>query len=132
MLESLEKAIEIYGEPVYGASNQFWVQKMHRMMLEDECGVMFTGQGGNYTISWPPPELGTEDLNFIHTFTRRAPSGQHRRMLLPYVSRDFLRNINRDHFIHNAKSITHRQTAIETIKKQHFVYCISSKTGILI
>ena len=116
LLEGLEQAIEIYGEPVYGASNQYWVQKMHRLMQEDECGVMFTGQGGNYTISWPPPELAVNDLTFIHALARRLRQFQNHRISIPYITEDFLRNINRDHFIHNTKSLPKRKLQSKLLK----------------
>ncbi|PID93226.1 MAG: hypothetical protein CSA96_00340 [Bacteroidetes bacterium] len=62
VLESLRSTVKIYGEPVYGASNQFWVQAMHSAMVESGCGTMFTGQGGNFGLSWPPPEWAGKDL----------------------------------------------------------------------
>ncbi len=36
VISSLENSIKIYGEPVYGASNQFWIQKMQQMIAVDQ------------------------------------------------------------------------------------------------
>ncbi len=57
LLDGLIRSLTTYGEPVYGASNQFWIHELHNRMLSEQIQVLFTGQGGNYTLSWPPPEL---------------------------------------------------------------------------
>jgi len=132
ILGSLEKAIDIFGEPVYGASNQFWIQEMHRLMHEDGCGVMLTGQGGNYTISWPPPELVSGESRNENAIMHFLHKIRHPRSSLPYVSRDFLETINRDHFInkrllkdlHNLQPILLRNSISYTgyLQKQVSLY----------
>ena len=103
ILMSLEKSLEIYGEPVYGASNQFWIQEMHQMMIGDQCDIMLTGQGGNYTISWPPPELNSQGPGPFRSLIRKFNPGLKRGKRLPYLSRDFLNSVQQEHFINRKK-----------------------------
>ncbi len=44
LLESLDRTIEIFNEPIYAASNQFWIQQMFKMMLEDDCHQCLLGK----------------------------------------------------------------------------------------
>jgi len=99
IVSSLERTIEIFGEPVYGASNQYWIQAMHGMMMEDQCGAMLTGQGGNFTISWPPPELSGRASHSFRSFVKRMIPFSKSREGLPYVSARFLDSVNQEHFI---------------------------------
>lgn len=101
VLSSLETSIRIYGEPVFAASNQFWLQKMHRMMVADHCGIVLTGQGGNYTISWPPPELVKSRQHSLRSLYKRAKQKLlvDHSLFLPYLSRDFVHSIDLNHFL---------------------------------
>jgi asparagine synthase (glutamine-hydrolysing) len=110
VIRSLEKSIEIYGEPVYGASNQFWIQEMHQMMIRDQCDTMLTGQGGNYTISWPPPELTSPGPGLVRSLARKLYPSSKRSKVPPYLSRDFLQSIQQDHFINRKRMRTMGQT----------------------
>jgi asparagine synthetase B (glutamine-hydrolysing) len=99
LLSSLERSLEIYGEPVYGVSNQFWIQKMHGMMHQDACEIMLTGQGGNYTISWPPPELVSAKQRRKYAHLKRFIRPEKQISDLPYLNRDFLEGVNNEHFL---------------------------------
>ena len=100
LLESLGKSLDIYGEPVFGVSNQFWIQEMHRMMKDDQCARLITGQGGNYTISWPPPGLvsgkGKYSNSFLSVVSKKLKRKQ---KVIPYVTAEFLHKVDSDHFL---------------------------------
>ena len=98
VIRSLEKSIEIYGEPVFAASNQFWIQEMHHMMIRDQCDIMLTGQGGTYSISWPPPELNSPGPGPIRSVVRKFYPTLLRSKKVPYLSREFVQSIEKDHF----------------------------------
>ena len=100
LLESLERTIDIYGEPVYGVSNQFWIQEMHRMMRHDHCSLLITGQSGNYTISWPPPGLISLKGNVFDTILSGAKKKLRKRQQnIPYVTDNLLHEVGSDHFL---------------------------------
>lgn len=94
LIGSLEQSLEIHGEPVYGASNQYWILEMHRMLLQDQCKQLFTGQGGNFTISWPPPELAFRKRGFKSIIKRLINSRKGQFHKLPYLSNEFLSGIH--------------------------------------
>ncbi|MCK5135655.1 MAG: hypothetical protein KAR19_07705 [Bacteroidales bacterium] len=98
ILDSLERSIEIYGEPVYGASNQFWVQHMHNMLREDGCSSMLTGQGGNYSISWPPPELVARKRKLNQGIIKALLWTSSSSQKIPYVSTGFLNEVKDNGF----------------------------------
>ena len=93
LLSSLERSLEIYGEPVYGISNQYWIQSMHEMMQQDGCEMMLTGQGGNYTISWPPPELVRAKPSVIRSRLKRFLRPGNQKPELSYLTKDFLNGV---------------------------------------
>ena len=95
ILSSLESALEIYGEPVYGASNQFWIQEVHSRMLVDGCKILLTGQGGNYTISWPPPELVSGKKRSMKQVARDLLGLKRQVSELPYLAEGFLKEVDR-------------------------------------
>lgn len=99
LLSSLERSLEIYGEPVYGISNQYWIQRMHEMMLQDKCETMLTGQGGNYTISWPPPELVAARPSLVRSRLRRLIRPTNLKPDLTYLTRDFINGVCKGHFL---------------------------------
>lgn len=98
IISSLRNASLIYGEPVFGASNQFWIQKMQQMLIEDQCEIMMTGQGGNFTISWPPSELIKSRKRTIKKLYQNVKSKNWHdvQSIMPYFSSDFINAIQRE------------------------------------
>ena len=98
ILHSLEQSLEVFGEPVYGASNQFWILEMHKRIIRDDCNMLLTGQGGNFSISWPPPELSDTKKGIKETAIRLLRTGASPDLQLPYVSNEFLSIITKNQF----------------------------------
>lgn len=111
--DSLERTVRIYGEAVYGASNQFWIQTMHREAKADGCITFLTGQGGNYTISWPPPEMVNRGRKGAKYFLKRFYGNRIPQKVFPYLSRDFVHHTGQEHFQghHRSESFSQKQTS---------------------
>ncbi len=104
VLESLENSLETYGEPVYGASNQFWIHTMHRQLQSDQIQILFTGQSGNFTLSWPPAEL-------VHT--KRRSIKQYLKAKTGYLSSEKTTLYFTDKFL---KEVEHAADPINTMR----------------
>lgn len=99
LVRSFEQSLEMFGEPVYGASNQYWILDMHRMLRDDQCAQLFSGQGGNFTISWPPPELAFRKKGVKSKIKYLIRLRQRPFTKLPYLSLKFLSSIDKVDFI---------------------------------
>lgn len=52
-LQGLVESIKILNSPVRNSSNYFWLLSITEIAKQNNIGTMLTGQGGNFTISWP-------------------------------------------------------------------------------
>ena len=69
MLESVEKSLDIFGVPIHNIANVTWILDLLEKAQKDGVKTLFTGQGGNITISWhgiPPPETVFSLLKKYH------------------------------------------------------------------
>lgn len=51
-IQGIKKAIELYGEPIYGASNAFWMVDIYTSVAKENFGAILLGEFGNANISW--------------------------------------------------------------------------------
>ncbi len=56
-IECIEKAVDIFDEPMHAAANQYWIQAINDKAKEYDCNILLNGQGGNGTISWPTAKV---------------------------------------------------------------------------
>jgi asparagine synthase (glutamine-hydrolysing) len=49
---AIERALSIHDQPLHGAQNLHWVIESMEEARRQGLGAIFTGQGGNFTISW--------------------------------------------------------------------------------
>ena len=94
VLEGLENSLDTYGEPVYGASNQFWIHSMHKQLQSDQIGILFTGQSGNFTLSWPPAELVHKKRRSIKQYLKAKTGNRLSENNTLYFTEDFLKEVN--------------------------------------
>lgn len=52
-LQGLVESISILNSPVRNSSNYFWLLSITEKAKQNNIGTLLTGQGGNFTISWP-------------------------------------------------------------------------------
>lgn len=101
---SFERSLNLYNEPIYGASNLFWIDKALDMIKEDNAKVLLSGQGGNFTISWPPPEMIYYRRGLKHYLKGKIDQLSHRTTTLPYISKDLnVKNNRSDYLIRKSK-----------------------------
>lgn len=62
-LAGVKKSIDLYGEPIIGAGNLYWMIELFTTAVEDNYGTILLGEFGNANISW----LGeVDELPFGH------------------------------------------------------------------
>ena len=55
---SIAALTKVYGAPIFGAANSFWMLDLMQAVQRNGLRVLLTGQGGNATVSWN----GSSDL----------------------------------------------------------------------
>lgn len=58
-LDSLTRGLDIYGVPLYGASNLYWMDALFENARQQGMGTVLIGHGGNLTISWAASAAGS-------------------------------------------------------------------------
>jgi asparagine synthase (glutamine-hydrolysing) len=51
-IAGIRRGLELFGEPVHGAGNMFWIVDLHDAAQRAGCRVLLSGQMGNAGISW--------------------------------------------------------------------------------
>ncbi|NLI23935.1 MAG: asparagine synthetase B [Bacteroidales bacterium] len=53
VLEAIDRAVDMFCEPMHAAGNQYWIQAIYDKARENDVSVLLNAQGGNGVISWP-------------------------------------------------------------------------------
>lgn len=53
LLASIDRLLDYHGQPLHGVGNYFWLLDALARARELGVQVLLTGQGGNFTVSWP-------------------------------------------------------------------------------
>ena len=52
-IAAMRKGLELHAEPGHAAANYFWILDLLGSARERGVATLLTGQGGNFTVSWP-------------------------------------------------------------------------------
>jgi asparagine synthase (glutamine-hydrolysing) len=56
-IQGIRRALEVFGAPIHGAANMFWMLDLHEQAAAAGCRVLLNGAVGNGGISWPGDPL---------------------------------------------------------------------------
>lgn len=56
-IEAVRLQVFRSGRPQSAATNLYWIDKINSLAAEAGCGILLSGQCGNYTVSWTPPAI---------------------------------------------------------------------------
>lgn len=105
VLGSVDKAVEMLGEPLHAAGNQYWNHAIYDTAEEHSVRVLLNAQGGNGVISWPTgkPRLFAKKglpllkyrvkmaLTDLHTLVKNPEHLRYPFLDYSFISREFVR-----------------------------------------
>lgn len=105
VLRSVDKAVEMLGEPLHAAGNMYWNHAIYDAAEEHNVRVLLNAQGGNGVISWPTgkPRLfakkGLPLLKFrvkmaltdLHTLVKNPEHLRYPFLGYSFISREYAR-----------------------------------------
>lgn len=105
VFESVDKALEMFGEPLHAAGNQYWIQAIFDAAKENNVHVLLNAQGGNGVISWPTgkPRLFAKKglpllkyrvkmaLTDVHTLVKNPEYFRYPFLEYSFISREYVK-----------------------------------------